>query len=739
MPSWRAIHRIGLALSSGDHRLSIEAAAGEPPLESHPSFDGAPSGIGNQMASNQPFLLACLDWEDGGRHLRAATDTSWRMAAEPPKDWAKTTARSGWRAAWAFDGPWAEPWGMPCNAPDDFCRLSTGWSKFTQEQLMQVAQIYQGHTPLGARASVGPDGRLAFCPPQPFPPSPPALPVQRPRLEWYRTRETHAQLVNSWLDLFEARAPHVVLDLGSETFGRVQVRLRSGGPAILAVTTGESLGEVDRYARRNTDIFELHDWDAFTTSPSGFRYVKIVALSRGPEAPADLVMLEPVTVQHIRYDAEIAGSFACSDPKLTALWALSARTLYLCMQNEVWDGIKRDQLPWMGDLYTEALAAYYVLGDATGASGNSARLIRRTLRVLAECGPAAAKPPEAQLYPGLTAIWRQPGSDINGIPSYTMWWVSAMADYMRYTGDISLIWELADALAATLGHIADFVGPDNLWQMRSGWDYVDWSPIPAVERQVFCHLLGYQALTQGAELLETAGGVGEPFRILGGRMAGVAKRFWQERGGFGISHHVNAMAIRSGVLSPEEMGALFAQTLSTDPPATMTPWHRYLDLEAALAVGHVRWGLEYLRRHWGPFLQVGATALWEAMDPAWLGDNPHAVSMVGAAHARYGGYETSLCHGWSSGPAVWLHRAILGVKPAKPGYAALAFEPCLADLEWAEGSVPTPRGRVQVSLHQESGVQVAHLTVPAGTEVHMPQHSRESWRVEITEAPSATA
>ena len=37
--------------------------------------------------------------------------------------------------------------------------------------------------------------------------------------------------------------------------------------------------------------------------------------------------------------------------------------------------------------------------------------------------------------------------------------------------------------------------------------------------------------------------------------------------------------------------------------------------------------------------------------------------MIGGENARYGGYETSLCHGWSAGPAVWLHTAVLGVRP----------------------------------------------------------------------------
>ncbi len=151
----------------------------------------------------------------------------------------------------------------------------------------------------------------------------------------------------------------------------------------------------------------------------------------------------------------------------------------------------------------------------------------------------------------------------------------------------------------------------------------------------------------------------------------------------------------------------------------MTYWHRYLDLEAALRAGQVQWGLDYIRKHWGLSLQLGLTTLWEAFDPAWVGPDPHAVSMVGGEYARYGGYETSLCHGWSAGPAIWLHQAVLGVRPIAPGFAKIDFHPNLGDLEWARGEVPTPRGMVQVELRRlKDGRASAEVHAPEGVEVN---------------------
>ncbi|HVP12714.1 MAG TPA: alpha-L-rhamnosidase C-terminal domain-containing protein [Phycisphaerae bacterium] len=736
-PSWRIIHRLPVALEPGNHCLSIEAR---------------PGGHG------QPFLLAWLDWPEqmpgtaaaesdvalaprSDNHVaRIGTDANWMMMANPPEGWQlrapapSTEAANPGRMvpAWAFDGVWAEPWGMPCNVPDDFCRLSHGWQVTVRQGLSCVVQVHEGLTAAGAGCQVFSDGRLSLRPPLPFPPSPPLIGDVRKQDLAYRSREAHSHIVNHWLELFENRAPHAVLDAGAETFGRLRVRLRSGGPAIIAVTTGESIPEVHRHLGRVSDVFELRDGQSFATGPTGFRYVKVMALSAGSGDPPPAgapVLLEPIEVQHIRYPVESAGSFASSDSQLNDIWQLSARTVLLCMQNEIWDGIKRDQLPWMGDLYTEALAAYHAFGDT--------RLARWSLGVLGELGPVPDRPLTHQRYPGLQSMWKRPGCDINGIPSYTLWWVIGLADYVQYSGDHTLVQDLNNELKAVLDHVSEWVDEDGWWRHRAGWDYVDWAPLTTIDRHLFCHLLATQVMGVGAGLLDSAGQDGQRYRQLQARMADTARRqIWRGgEGDLGRSHHVPAMLVRSGVLTPEEAAGVFRRYLAPDPPYRMTYWHRYADLSAAAIVGEIDWGLDYIRRHWGQALQLGATALWEASEPSWIGEDPHGVSMVAGEYARYGGYETSLCHGWSAGPAVWLDRAVLGICPAAPGFAAIEFSPALGSLTWAEGTVPSPRGVIRVQLQRERGnLPHAELEMPAGVSLQVPQRVRSSWAIHSKQA-----
>jgi hypothetical protein len=198
----------------------------------------------------------------------------------------------------------------------------------------------------------------------------------------------------------------------------------------------------------------------------------------------------------------------------------------------------------------------------------------------------------------------------------------------------------------------------------------------------------------------------------------------------GPAHHAYAMAIRSGCLTAAEAAVQFRRTQVSDPPYPMTYWHRYADLEAASQVGQVQWGLDYLRKHWGSSLEAGMPTLWETFDPSWLGPDPHGMSIVTGENATFGGYRTAHCHGGAAGPAAWLPRAVLGVTPTQDGFAAIRFAPALGDLEWAEGTLPTPRGPIHVSLRcRSTALPLAELTLPAGIDLHVSPEIRSSWEI----------
>jgi hypothetical protein len=54
------------------------------------------------------------------------------------------------------------------------------------------------------------------------------------------------------------------------------------------------------------------------------------------------------------------------------------------------------------------------------------------------------------------------------------------------------------------------------------------------------------------------------------------------------------------------------------------------------------------------------------------------------------------CHAWGAHPLYHYVATLLGVRPTAPGMSAVTVTPQLGGLEWAQGSVPTPYGPLQV-------------------------------------------
>ena len=137
--------------------------------------------------------------------------------------------------------------------------------------------------------------------------------------------------------------------------------------------------------------------------------------------------------------------------------------------------------------------------------------------------------------------------------------------------------------------------------------------------------------------------------------------------------------------------------------------------EALATAGLIRPALSELLRIWGGMVRHGATTFWECFDPAWS----NAADLHGALHTTgasqgYGGHRISLCHGWAAGPAAWLPRWILGVKPLAQGFSEVTIAPRLGDLVEAQGTIPTPHGELTVSATKAGKEISVSAALPPG-------------------------
>lgn len=90
---------------------------------------------------------------------------------------------------------------------------------------------------------------------------------------------------------------------------------------------------------------------------SGFRFARIDLLDDDRE-----LHLKQVEAVFQYRDIPYIGSFRSSDERLDRIWATGAYTVHLCMQEYLWDGVKRDPAGLGRDLHPEIMTVNSVFG-----------------------------------------------------------------------------------------------------------------------------------------------------------------------------------------------------------------------------------------------------------------------------------------------------------------------------------------------------------------------------------------
>ncbi|MEI7437542.1 MAG: hypothetical protein WCL16_12135, partial [bacterium] len=230
-------------------------------------------------------------------------------------------------------------------------------------------------------------------------------------------------------------------DFGTETFGRPLVSVQGHGA--LTMHVGESVPEALATAVHAGEQFIpplVRSGGTYACETNlALRYIHLVH-------PPDL-RVEAVKLAAVLYPARYKGAFACSDDTLTDIWMRAAYTLRLCMRWLCVDGLKRDRLPWGGDLYMSGLVNNYSFHDKG--------LMQRSLMGLYGEGPETM--------------------DVNGIVDYSFFWVIALRDHHMHFGDTLFLDQLRPLLQRLLKSFAARCDSTGCIPTRKGeWVFIDW-------------------------------------------------------------------------------------------------------------------------------------------------------------------------------------------------------------------------------------------------------------------------
>ncbi|MFN2529814.1 MAG: family 78 glycoside hydrolase catalytic domain [Pyrinomonadaceae bacterium] len=514
--------------------------------------------------------------------------------------------------------------------------------------------------------------------------------------------------------------PYVTLDFGREIAGFVRLRLNGIAGGIVDLGYCETLvdGHVDtlRDQWSFADRYIMRDgpqeWELFFWK--GFRYLQLTF--RNCSKPVEL---EAVKLLFTSYPVKYRGSFECSDALLTKIWDVGRWTLQLCMHDGYEDCPWREQGQWCGDAQVELQVNYVTFGDV--ALGT--KCLRQIAQGQDENGSLPAEyPADVMVYPKRQSV---PGG---GIPTFMAQWATMVLDHYRYTGDLKIASEFYPKLVRVMAYLSGFMTDDGLLKAVPGFPFLDWMPgimgSPEENRAELtglnCHY--YRALLDAAEL---AGVVGEKnqqneWTEKAEKLKGaINERLWSEEHGVyahsrnggqlapKLAVHDSVLAAYAGVASPQRISQSFANLFGnprSDVVQIGTPYFYFFYLRALRKAGRHQEALDVTRRSYAKMLDAGATTWWE----------------------QFGGY-ASLCHAWSSAPSSDLSTEVLGMKLTGAGFKEFRVEPHPAELTWAKGVVPTPRGDVSINWQRDASKFELNVTVPmeALVELSVPASSLE--------------
>lgn len=168
-------------------------------------------------------------------------------------------------------------------------------------------------------------------------------------------------------------------------------------------------------------------------------------------------------------------------------------------------------------------------------------------------------------------------------------------------------------------------------------------------------------------------------------------------------------------------------TLISNGINSFSPFYGYYAVEALAENGHTAKAMDMIRDYWGSMIDLGATTFWEDLNypdtknaariDEIVPEGKYDIHSQGGAYC-YVGLRLSLCHGWAAGPTAWLQRHVLGINPIEPGCKTVEVKPELGPLAYAEGSIPTPYGPLEVKAKKDAaGKTIVSVKAPKGVKV----------------------
>ncbi len=500
------------------------------------------------------------------------------------------------------------------------------------------------------------------------------------------------------------------MDFGTNLTGFAGIRIRCAAPVRLYLTFDEILtgGDVDfkRMGSVNAIGYELapgtYTLESF--EPYTFRYLKIIVL----EGACDV---ERVFLRELANPEAGRATFASSDIRLNRVFEAARETFRQNAVDIFMDCPSRERAGWLCDSYFTARTAFDLTGNTTIEKNflENFLLPERFAHL-----PAGMLP---MCYP----------SDHNDgvfIPNWSLWFVLELDEYLARSGDRALIDALKPKVLALFEYFRPFRNADGLLEKLDSWVFVEWSKANGFVQDVNypSNMLYAAALTAAAgmyglpELEREAAAVREVVKKQSFAGEFFTDNAVRENGSLRVTANRSEVcqyyAFYFGCASPGDRAGLW-DTLATRFGPARDAAKVYPDVHPANAFIGNYLRIELLSRA-GLCSQIRDEVadffVYMADRTGTLWENTHALA--------------SCDHGFASHVAHCLLRDMLGIYRVDAPGRRVTLRFAETGLDWCEGSVPVPGGKISVSWWKEGGRTVFRADAPEGWRIAVEKTGR---------------
>ncbi len=408
-----------------------------------------------------------------------------------------------------------------------------------------------------------------------------------------------------------------------------------------------------------------------------YRYIQVVIQTKD-----EPLMIKDVYGTFTGFPFVQQAKFVSGDSLHERIFDIGWRTARLCAFETYMDCPYYEQLQYIGDARIQALVSYFNAGDD--------RLAKYAIELM----------DRSRLAEGIT-LSRYPTDLDQQIPTFSLWWIGMIHDYWRYRDDSTFVKEKLPGTRQVLNFFNRYQQKDGRLKDVPYWNFTDWvegkkgwnygmAPVGENGESAVLDLQLMWIYQQAAEL-ERAMGLKELAAMYERRAKQMAvsirehyfddkrKLFADNEQKNKFSQHANTLAILSGLVKDTEATDIAKRILSDtslDQASIYFKYyvHRALS-KAGLASDYMQW-LEI----WKQNMNMGLTTWAE-------------ISEIDVARSD--------CHAWGSSPNIEFFRTVLGIDSDGAGFRKIVIEPHPGGLQYVQGEMPHPQGRISVSINPE--------------------------------------